>query len=582
MARDGTERDLQTDSGERQQETMELLSGETRHGVIMSILGHPDHLVSQTELDEMLSKSPGAIDDALDRLEAEGIIAQYSTENPDNPNERDYPTTFWGPTEQGIRTLHEYNYLRLVPAQRALYDNTTHSDTANRHLQADRPQLPPDIEEALSFDEPRTAEREAPNVNEQREREAEPLFADAQTTSEDGERDNTDSSSGDTGLAGIVDEALAATQTEDVSADHIEDVEDPTIAIVGCGGAGNNTVNRIHRLGVEGLDTIAVNTDKQHLQMIEADTKVLVGKSLTEGLGAGGEPSVGARAVEMARGTLGQILSETDLVFVTAGMGGGTGTGGAPIVSKIAKEQGNTVVGIVSTPFNVERARTAKAEEGLQRMREEADSVLVLDNNRLLEYVPNLPIGKVFSVMDQIIAETVMGLSETITQPSLTNIDYADVVSAVDRGGLGIVFVGESQTPSDPDAVVKDALSYPLLDVDYQGATHVLVQISGGPELSQRDAEAIAGTVAERLDGNPSIAWGARSRDGYRGKVRLSVIMTGIDGSQILGPAPSDAPGRSAPDSPGHKEGLDIIVDGSDSAGQPQIEDPFEPGLEEI
>jgi len=218
----------------------------------------------------------------------------------------------------------------------------------------------------------------------------------------------------------IVKEALERDEEEQEMMDDesVDGFGDPRIVIVGCGGAGNNTVNRLYNIGVEGADTVAINTDKQHLKMIEADTKILVGKSLTNGLGAGGDPNMGERATEMAQGTVKEVLGDADLVFVTAGMGGGTGTGAAPVVSKIAKEQGAIVVGMVSTPFNVERARTVKAEEGLERLRNEADSIIVLDNNRLLDYVPNLPIGKAFSVMDQIIAETVKGISETITQPS--------------------------------------------------------------------------------------------------------------------------------------------------------------------
>ncbi|PSP84803.1 cell division protein FtsZ, partial [Halobacteriales archaeon QS_1_68_17] len=220
----------------------------------------------------------------------------------------------------------------------------------------------------------------------------------------------------------IVQEALDNAEQEKREMDAAEgDFGDPRIVIVGCGGAGNNTVNRLYNIGVDGAETVAINTDKQHLKMIEADTKILVGKSLTNGLGAGGDPSMGERATEMAQGTIKDVLGDADLVFVTAGMGGGTGTGAAPVVADLAKEQGAIVVAMVSTPFNVERARTVKAEEGLEKLRDEADSIIVLDNNRLLDYVPNLPIGKAFSVMDQIIAETVKGISETITQPSLIN-----------------------------------------------------------------------------------------------------------------------------------------------------------------
>jgi len=173
-------------------------------------------------------------------------------------------------------------------------------------------------------------------------------------------------------------------------------VGQPRIVIIGCGGAGNNTVNRIHHMGVSGAETIAINTDKQHLDMIQADKRVLIGKSLTKGLGAGGYPDVGKRAAEMARPTLEAIIESADLVFITAGMGGGTGTGAAPVVAQIAKEQGAIVVGMVSYPFQVEKARLIRAEEGLEALASAADSVIVLDNNRLKNFVPNLPLGQAF------------------------------------------------------------------------------------------------------------------------------------------------------------------------------------------
>jgi cell division protein FtsZ len=316
-----------------------------------------------------------------------------------------------------------------------------------------------------------------------------------------------------------------------------DDFGDPRIVIVGCGGAGNNTVNRLYNIGVNGAESVAINTDKQHLKMIEADTKILVGKSLTNGLGAGGDPSMGERATEMAQGTIKEVLGGADLVFVTAGMGGGTGTGAAPVVSKIAKEQGAIVVGMVSTPFNIERARTVKAEEGLERLRNEADSIIVLDNNRLLDYVPNLPIGKAFSVMDQIIAETVKGISETITQPSLINLDYADMTAVMDSGGVAVMLVGETQDKNKTQEVVKDAMNHPLLDVDYRGASGGLVHITGGPDLTLKEAEGIADHITERLDAAANVIWGARIQENYKGKVRVMAIMTGVQSAQVLGPS---------------------------------------------
>ncbi|MFB6105688.1 MAG: cell division protein FtsZ [Halobacteriaceae archaeon] len=335
----------------------------------------------------------------------------------------------------------------------------------------------------------------------------------------------------------IVNDALenAEAEAQQRADADMDDFGDPRIVIVGCGGAGNNTVNRLYNIGVDGAEAVAINTDKQHLQMIEADTKILVGKSLTNGLGAGGDPSMGERATEMAQGTIGEVLDGADLVFVTAGMGGGTGTGAAPVVSKIAKEQGAIVVGMVSTPFNVERARTVKAEEGLEKLREEADSIIVLDNNRLLDYVPNLPIGKAFSVMDQIIAETVKGISETITQPSLINLDYADMSTIMNQGGVAVMLVGETQDKNKTEEVVKDAMNHPLLDVDYRGASGALVHITGGPDLALREAEGIAENITERLDASADVIWGSRIQDNYKGRVRVMAIMTGVQSPQVLG-----------------------------------------------
>jgi cell division protein FtsZ len=191
---------------------------------------------------------------------------------------------------------------------------------------------------------------------------------------------------------------------------------------------------------------------------------------------------------------------------------------------------------MVSTPFNVERARTVKAEEGLEKLRNEADSIIVLDNNRLLDYVPNLPIGKAFSVMDQIIAETVKGISETITQPSLINLDYADMTSIMNQGGVAVMLVGETQDKNKTEEVVKDAMNHPLLDVDYRGASGGLVHITGGPDLTLKEAEGIAQNITERLEASANVIWGARIQQEYKGKVRVMAIMTGVQSAQILGP----------------------------------------------
>jgi cell division protein FtsZ len=321
------------------------------------------------------------------------------------------------------------------------------------------------------------------------------------------------------------------------SANALEDdfVGQPRIVIIGCGGAGNNTVNRIHHMGVSGAETIAINTDKQHLDMIQADKRILIGKSLTKGLGAGGYPDVGKRAAEMARPTLEAILESADLVFITAGMGGGTGTGSAPVVAQVAKEQGAIVVGMVSYPFQVEKARLIRAEEGLEALASAADSVIVLDNNRLKNFVPNLPLGQAFSVMDQLIGETVKGISETITEPSLINIDYADVRAIMSKGGVAVMLVGESKQQNKAESVVRECLSNPMLDIDYRGATGSLIHITGGTDLTLQDAEEVATSLTYELDPHADVIWGARVRSDMEGKIRVLAIMTGVKSAQILG-----------------------------------------------
>jgi cell division protein FtsZ len=345
-------------------------------------------------------------------------------------------------------------------------------------------------------------------------------------------------------MQSIVEEALRRCELEKqkphmLQNDDEEEFGAPRILIVGCGGAGNNTINRLYNIGVEGAETIALNTDKQHLDVVKADIKVLVGKSITKGLGAGGDPEVGRCATELGRRTLENILKDTDLVFVTAGMGGGTGTGAAPIVAQIAKAQGAIVVAMVSTPFNVERARLIKAEEGLEDLRRDADTVIVLDNNRLLDYVPNLPIDHAFSVMDQIIAETVKGISETITQPSLINLDYADVRTIMNSGGVAAMLVGESHGQDKARDVIREAFNHPLLEVDFRGAKGALIHITGGADLTLKEAEEISEALTSQLDPNANVIWGARVQSGYEGRVRVMSIVTGVQSAQVLGPSRS-------------------------------------------
>jgi len=310
----------------------------------------------------------------------------------------------------------------------------------------------------------------------------------------------------------------------------------PRITIVGCGGAGGNTITRLNKLGVKGAKTIAINTDKMALDLVEADHKLIIGARLTRGLGAGGFPDVGDRAARESIHEIEELVKDSDLVFITAGMGGGTGTGSAPVVAEIAKKHNAVVTCMVSTPFNVERARLIKADEGLDKLRVKADSTVVLDNNRLLEFVPNLPINQAFSVMDQMIAETVKGITETITVPSLINLDYADMKAIMDQGGLSIMLWGEAEEDTGVETIVKEALNHPLLNVDYRGATGALVHITGGPNMSLKYVQDVAKSLTEDLDCYSNVILGARVLPEFEGKCRVMAIMTGVQSPNILGP----------------------------------------------
>ncbi|AAB90669.1 cell division protein FtsZ [Archaeoglobus fulgidus] len=317
--------------------------------------------------------------------------------------------------------------------------------------------------------------------------------------------------------------------------EEIKDFETPKIVVVGCGGSGNNTVHRLSNMNVSSAMTIAINTDKQQLLRTKADKRVLIGRSITRGLGAGGYPEIGRKAAELARNVLEDLLCDSDMVFVCAGMGGGTGTGSAPVVADVAKKQGAIVIGFAQMPFRVERARIQKALDGLEEMKEVCDTVVVLDNNKLLDYYPNLPIDAAFSVMDQLIAETIKGISDTITIPSLVNIDFADVKAIMGHGGVAVMLVGEAKAQDKANAVVRDCLSHPLLDVDYRGATGSLVHISGGHDLTLKEAEEIIRNLTFEIDDYANVIWGARIDKEFEGFVRVVSIMTGIKDRDFVG-----------------------------------------------
>ena len=303
--------------------------------------------------------------------------------------------------------------------------------------------------------------------------------------------------------------------------------------MIGCGYAGNNIVNRLAYLGLEGGKTVALNDDGQHLALIEADRKILIEKRPSRRSGETVNHEVERLADESARCILEETLKDMDMVFVTADAGGGTGTKVASIVAEISKQRGAIVAVMVTTPYHDYGTKTSMAERELDALRRNADTLIVMDNNRLLRY---LPLEQTYSVVDQIIAETIKGITETITQPSLINLDYADVRTIMRTGGASLMFVGETDLNDEPEQTVRTALGNPLLDVDYRGVTGCLLHITGGLDLTLRDAAEIAGALTQKLAPKANVIWGARIRPDFGGKIRLTTIATGVRSAQILPP----------------------------------------------
>ena len=307
------------------------------------------------------------------------------------------------------------------------------------------------------------------------------------------------------------------------------------IKVIGAGGAGTNMVNWLYHRGVRGAEIIACNTDQLHLSTVEADRKFLIGKNLTHGLGCGGFPEKGAEAAKEAMNEIKDSLRGADMVFVCAGMGGGTGTGAAPVIAKVAKDQGAIVIGTVTMPFKIERARVDKAEFGLQQLRQVSDTVIVIDNNRLVQIAGNLPIRQAFAVANELISTMLRGIVETIAIPSLVNLDFADVKAIMTNGGVAAIGVGVSDTNNRVDEAVSGALSHPLLDINYEGAQGALIHVEGGPDMTLEEVARIGDMVTEKFDADANVIWGARVSDDMKGKTCVMTIITGVNSPWILG-----------------------------------------------
>jgi len=335
----------------------------------------------------------------------------------------------------------------------------------------------------------------------------------------------------------VLDFAKEAIQNAESHSINFDDLKagKANIKVFGVGGMGCNAITWLFNKGINGATIYALNTDALHLSVTKSDEKILIGKELTRGLGCGGNPNRGKEAAKESISEVKKACSGADMVFVLAGMGGGTGTGAAAVVAQLAKETGAVVIGVVTMPFESEKARIDKAEFGLQELREQTDTCIVLDNNRLVDIAGQLPLEQAFAVANELVSTMIKGIVETITLPSLINLDYADVSAIMKSGKMAVIGIGESDAQDRVTEAVKQALTHPLLDVDYSGASGALIHVTCGPDLKLEEFDAIGKAVTENLSSEAQVIIGARINKEFTGKVRVITIMTGVRSPYVLG-----------------------------------------------
>jgi len=315
------------------------------------------------------------------------------------------------------------------------------------------------------------------------------------------------------------------------------------VKVFGVGGGGGNTLSRMKEIGIKGCEMIAVNTDAQDLLYTNADFKILIGKELTQGLGAGSNPRVGEESAHESDSEIKKKLSSTDMIFITCGLGGGTGTGAAPVIAELAKKQGSLVVGVVTLPFSMEgKKRIENAMYGLERLESSVDTLIVIPNDKLLELAPELPLQTAFKVADEILTNAVKGITELVTKSGLVNLDFADVKAVMLNGGVSLIGMGESDSQHRAVDAVDKAITNPLLDVDISNASGALINIVGGPDLTLDEAKIIVSTVGEKLSPEAKMIWGAQISEDLQHSIRVMLIVTGVKSSQIVGVSSGTTP----------------------------------------
>ncbi len=301
------------------------------------------------------------------------------------------------------------------------------------------------------------------------------------------------------------------------------------IAILGVGGAGNKIIGQLGCNGVSGAECTAINTDLKDLNSVGAVRKVLIGEKVTCGLSAGGNPETGKAAAYESRALLESLVDNVDVAFVVVGVGGGTGTGAAPVVAEVARSKGAAVVGVVATPFNNDEYRSGFVTDALDDMRRACDTIVVVDNDRILKSIHTLPPAEACKLVDQSIANMIEGIVETLSEPSMINLDVADFKTIVKEGGMAAFAVGESKSLNRAEEAVQNALSTSLFNVDYAGATGALIQVSGDPNMTIQEVDRVKELVENKMGGNARVAWGARVSPDREGSLRVTLVMTGVN-----------------------------------------------------
>src|SRR5712691_94528 len=306
------------------------------------------------------------------------------------------------------------------------------------------------------------------------------------------------------------------------------------IVVMGVGGGGSNAVNRMIHAGVRGVEFVAINTDTQALARSEAPTRIHIGEKLTRGLGAGGNPNVGEKAAEESGEQIADLVRDADMVFIAAGMGGGTGTGAAPVIAQISKDMGALTVGVVTKPFTFEgRQRAKNAEEGIAQLKERVDTLITIPNDRLLEVIDRkTTLEQAFIEVDDVLRQGIQGISELITEPGLINLDFADVKSIMQDSGGALMAIGHGSGETRAQDAARMAISSPLLDISMEGAKGVLLNITGGADLALSEISEAAGVVAQAADPEASIIFGAVIDPKLENEIKITVIATGFDVSQ--------------------------------------------------